>query len=797
MIRNFFKVTFRALVKNSVANTINILGLAIGIACFLLIYINVSHELSYDKFHTDANQIYRITTIDEALGVSSNNVAITSPVLSKTAEEVLPEVIESARLRNQGRMGLEVADKIVFTEYAKYVEPAFLNLFDFKVEEPYDTARFNAPRKAIVSHTLANKIAEPDAVVGSIFSIGEDDWEIVGILEDTDKKSHLELDLLLSMYPSQADSSFAQYLDSWHGLGMVAYIKLAKGADPIVVTEKLNELTHENEVPEFWITKLQPLTDIHLKSADILFDDYNENKGDIVYVYSLSAIAFFIILIAVFNFMNLSTAKSSTRAKEVGVRKTLGASKPSLVMQHLGESILISYVSLFLALVVLAVLSPLLSLGFDGNILAYLMNHSSILFGLILMVTLVGILSGIYPAFVLSNIKAVNILRGKFQTSSTGVWLRKILVVAQFVASVSLIVITLLISKQISYLKNKDLGFSTSQVVTINMGDRSLRDNMVAFRNSLSKFENVAAVSTSNNMPGRTFGRTGITPEGASEDDETWIVSAMSMDEHYFEVMSMKIVEGRNYSTEFGTDEDDAIMVNESFIQQLGWEDPIGKMLTMGNDQERTIIGVVKDFHYASMRHAIEPLVIFYRPEANSNLSILINADITGTMKIIEGEWQDLYQDYPMEYEFFDQEFGQMFRSDENFSGLVLNFTWLAIFIACLGLFGLSAYIAEQRRKEIGIRKVLGSNVQQAALLITREFVVLILIAIVLALPVSYYALKEWLGDFQYHIELLSVSSLLLYIIAAGATFTLGVVTVSYQAVSAALINPADSIKAE
>jgi putative ABC transport system permease protein len=206
---------------------------------------------------------------------------------------------------------------------------------------------------------------------------------------------------------------------------------------------------------------------------------------------------------------------------------------------------------------------------------------------------------------------------------------------------------------------------------------------------------------------------------------------------------------------------------------------------------------VVKDFHYASMRHAIEPLVLFYRPEANSNLSILINGDISGTMTIIEGQWQELYQDYPMEYEFFDQEFGQMFRSDENFSGLVLNFTWLAIFIACLGLFGLSAYIAEQRRKEIGIRKVLGSNVQQAALLITREFVVLILIAIILALPVSYYALREWLGDFQYHIELLSVSSLLLYILAAAATFTLGVVTVSYQAVSAALVNPAESIKAE
>ena len=470
MLKNFFKVTFRALVKNSVANSINILGLAIGIACFLLIYINVSNELSYDTFHTDADQIYRITTIDEALGVSSNNVAITSPVLAKTAEAVLPEVVESARIRHQGRMGLEIADKIVFSENAKYVEPSFLQLFDFKLEDANDSSRFNAPYKAIVSHELAIKLSGEDKIVGSIINISDDDWEIVGVLADSDNKSHLELDILLSMYPSQADSSFAQYLDSWRGLGMVAYIKLAKGTDPIAVTEKLNELTHENEVPEFWITKLQKLTDVHLQSADILFDGYNANKGDIVYVYSLSAIAFFIILIAVFNFMNLSTAKSSTRAKEVGVRKTVGASKSSLVLQHLGEAVIICYISFFLTLLVLGLLSPLLNLGFEENIITYIFNNSTILFGLILLVTLVGILAGIYPAFVLSNIKPVSILRGKFQTSSAGVWLRKILVVAQFVASVALIAITLLISKQINYLKNKDLGFSTAQVVTINMG---------------------------------------------------------------------------------------------------------------------------------------------------------------------------------------------------------------------------------------------------------------------------------------------------------------------------------------
>ena len=253
MLKNFLKVTIRALVKNGVANTINILGLAIGIACFLLIYINVENELSYDKFHTDADQIYRITTIDEALGVSSNNVAITSPVLAKTAKAIFPEVLEAARLNNQGRLGLEVEDEIVFAEHAKYVEPSFLSLFNYELTDPQDTASFNAPRKAIVSQELASKMYGKADAIGSIIKISDDDWEIVGVLEDSDKKSHLELDILLSMYPTQADSSFAQYLDSWRGLGMVAYIKVAKGTDPIALTEKLNKLTQENEVPEFWI----------------------------------------------------------------------------------------------------------------------------------------------------------------------------------------------------------------------------------------------------------------------------------------------------------------------------------------------------------------------------------------------------------------------------------------------------------------------------------------------------------------------------------------------------------------
>jgi putative ABC transport system permease protein len=783
--------------KNAVANTINIVGLAIGIASFILIYIHVTRELSYDRFHKDAERLYRLTTIDEALGVSSNNVGITSPLLAKAATETLPEVTEYARVNAAGRLGVELDNEVVFAENAKYVEPSFFQLFNYPLQDQTDTTKFNAPRKVIVSKEFAEILTGAEDVRGKIININEDDWEVIGVLDETDQLSHLELDLVLSMVLNEADSSFANYLDSWNGLGMIAYIKLAREADAKEVEAKLNEITHSNEVPEFWITKLQKLTDVHLKSADILFDGYNANKGDIVYIYSLSAIAFFIILIAVFNFMNLSTAKSSTRAKEVGVRKTVGAGRGSLIAQHLGEAVLISFISFLLALLILGLVSPLLNMGFEENIITYILGSAFISSALVLLVIMVGLLSGLYPAFILSNIKAVNILRGRFQTGSTGVFLRKVLVVAQFVASVSLIVITLLINKQLNYLKSKDLGFSKEQVVTLRMNDPALRENMVAFRDHLQNFESVKQVGMSSNMPGRTFGRTGVTPEGAAEDDENWIVSAFSFDEHYLDAMRMALVEGRNFSPQHTTDQQEAVLVNEALVEQLGWEEPVGRKLTLGNNNERTIIGVVKNFHYASMRHTIEPLIMFYNPNPSGNLSILLSDASRESLTTLENSWNEFYPDYPLEYEFFDDEFLQMFSSDESFSSLVQNFTWLAIFIACLGLFGLSAFIAEQRKKEIGIRKVLGSNIQQAAALITREFILLIIIANILAIPVAYYAMHTWLSDFQYTIELVSLSSGAVYLLAALGTLFIGVLTVSYQAISAALINPVDSIAAE
>ncbi len=464
---------------------------------------------------------------------------------------------------------------------------------------------------------------------------------------------------------------------------MLGYIKLKNPLNYSEVEIMMNELAHKNEVPEFWVTKLQPLSETHLGSSAILFDNNNSKKGDIVYVYSLSTIAVFVLLIAAFNFMNLATARSSTRAKEVGIRKVMGAFKFSLILQHLGESMIICLIAFLIALGLVGIGSNYVPVDISDNVLTYVFNHSELLVSLILITLFIGLLAGIYPAFVLSSFKSVNILRGKFQTSKSGVLLRKVLVVTQFVASVTLIIATLFISKQIDFLKNKDLGFSKDQVLTILMNDPALRQKIKPFRDALLKYETISNSSMTSNMPGRTFGRTGVTPEGMPEDEENWIVSVLSIDENYFSVMGMELVEGRNYSPDRGTDQDLSIIVNEAFVNQLGWKNPIDKKLTMNNDQERRIIGVVKDFHFASMRHSIEPIMMFYNPNNNSNLAIKIDSDIAGTVEFIDKTWNEFYGEHPFEYSFFDQEFANMFESDDKFSELAMSF-YLASHFNCL-----------------------------------------------------------------------------------------------------------------
>ncbi len=797
MLLNYIFLAYRNLKKNGLTTLINALGLVLGFFSFIVLSVYIIDEWSYDRWHHDADKIFRLTTIDEALGVTSNMVGITSPRMPQAAAEELSEVTLSSRMLTAGEQRIMRGDQAYYSQNAKRVETDFFRLFDLQLQQPDAIDKFGAPHKLILTESFAYQVfGRKDNIAGEVVDIDDDSWEIVGTIKDVTRNTHLEYDMLMSLYMTEADSNFANYINSWNGLGMIGYVKLENPESEEKVESSLKEIATNNGVPEMWIPQLQPLKDVHLKSSGILFDGYNANKGDILYVSALGIVALFILLIAAFNFTNLTTAQSSTRAKEVGIRKVLGSEKKDLRIQHLIESIVFALMSLVVAFGLVIVVGQSYNFGLDIEPSSFFFQNYWVLGVYVALAIVLGLLAGLYPAFVLSAFDAIRILRGRFAGSSQGIMLRKSLVTFQFVASVVMIIATLIVGKQINYLKNKNLGFNKDQIINFNFNDNTVRDGSEAFMQKALNHPAVISAAYSSNMPGRTFGRTGMRLQENAPDDEMWIVSALSVDQNYFGTMGIEMAAGRNYSEDFGSDEDEAIIINETMQEQLGWEDAVGKKIFIGG--ERTIIGVVEDFHFANMRHKIEPLTIFYNPGPAGNLNLKVHGNnIQETLNFLESEWTSQYAGYPFEYQFFDQEFDQIFESDQKFSVLVNGFASLSIVLSCLGLFGLSTFTAEQRRKEIGVRKVLGSSVYQVVVLLMKEFIILIGIASVLAWPLSFWVLRNWLSDFQYRIELLDTANMLMFALATIAALAVSMIAIGYKSLGAAMANPVESLRDE
>ncbi len=798
MLKTFILVALRNFRKNRLTTAINTIGLVLGFSTFIILAFSVYNDLSYDRWHSKSSRTYRFTTIDEALGVTSNQVAITNPYMPRAAEQEIPEVETASRVLYAGEQRMEKGDQGYYSQHGLYVENDFFDIFDLPVQNREEALnKFNQPHKLILTESFATTIFGQNNKIGEVLNINGNSWEVVGLMNDITQNSHLDFDALLSLYPAQSDSSLAQYINSWNGLGMVGYAVLAEGADEVAVEKKMSEIALANDVNDFWIPQLQPVEDIHLGSSGILFDFYHQHKGDQVYVYALTGVALFILLIATFNFVNLTTAQSTTRAKEVGIRKVVGSSKGLLISQHMTESILMAIGAMILSIGVVYTLVEIIGLDMNFDLLALVNNNPIALLTLIVLAFIIGALAGVYPAFVLSSIKSVNILRGKFQTSNKGIWLRKTLVVMQFVAAIGMICTTLIVSKQIDFIKNKHLGFEKDQVININVGDPGLTDRIESFQQELEGNPAVLRTSFSNNMPGRTFGRGGVNVEGGNQD-EPWIVSVMSMDENYLQTMGIQLADGRNYDPSFGSDQQESIIINQAMMESLGWEEAIGKKLVFGNNTTRTVIGVIEDFHFSSMRHKIEPLMVYYNPGPNSNFNVKVSPEnVKATMDFLQATWNDRFPNYPFDYQFFDQEFDQIYASDEFFASLVTTFTWISIVLSALGLFGLSFFMVEQRKKEIGVRKVLGSTISQIVSLIMKEFVWLIALANLVAWPVAYWFAKRWIGDFQYRIDLLGFESLATFLFAGIGALFIALIAISYKSINAALANPVKSLRDE
>jgi putative ABC transport system permease protein len=796
MLKSYFITGIRNLLSQKIYSFIKIIGLSLGLAASIMIYLYVQEDLSYDTFHQHYSRIVRLLTIDSAEGVSSKLVGVTQPTLAPAAEEELPEVIESVRFTGGGRYDLSYNDNILKCEAAFRVDPSVFDVFDFNVIDGPKEGILENPGSIAITESLATKIFGDENPIGKTIKLNRTtDLNVTAVLADPPKNSHLKFDLLHSLVPGKDEDGLRQALETWQGIFTFSYLLLDRPIDADDLNAKLQAISKKNNAFEFFTPVVQPLEDVHLRSKEILFET-NTNKSDILNVYVLSTISGLILLLAVVNFMNLVTAKSAGRAKEVGMRKVIGAVRYQLIGQHLIESVIVTCIAAIIAILIVFATVPLLNNTYQRFAdVSLLMQPQNVLI-ILALILVVGILAGLYPAFVLSSFKPILVLKGSFKNSSRGVQLRKSLVVVQFTISIALMVGTGIVFQQMNFIYSTDLGYNREQVISIQQnGDAISRSTTL--KTELLRNENIISAGTSSSRIGQQLGRTNIFPEGSTGETNI-ITSIMSADENFLPTMNMKMSKGRNFSLDY--DDSLSMIINEEMVRLLKWDEAVGKKISIQTGPNAatdrtayTIIGVVKDFHFATIRHKLEPMFMLYSKD-NGALSIKVKAEnVDETISFVEQTWKKINPGTTFEYAFLDEQFANLYRNEQAFANMFTHFTILALTIAGLGLFALSAFTAEQRKKEIGIRKVLGATNATIFYKLSVEFIVLILVSFVLASAISYFVMEKWLQDFQYSIKI----GIEVFLLAGLASLFIALLTISFQSLKAAFNNPADALRSE
>jgi putative ABC transport system permease protein len=790
MLSNYLKIAIRNLKRHKGYSAINIAGLAVGMASALLITLWVQHELSYDKFHVNANELCRIITKDEKEPENSGNYNC-ALMLPTTLKDNYPEIADFSRLIKLSSIrSCQVsyvpvqnpdARKIFKEEWFFLADPSFFRMFTFPFSKGNPQTALSSVDNIVITEKTAEKYFGDEDPMGKVVNLnGESDLTVAGVIGNIPDNSSLKFDFIAPIQIMRG------YLKTWAVVGP-AFIQLEKGASFQEVEKKIYGAI-EKYGPERLSGQrvtLQPMRDIHLNAG--LGSSGNKN-----YVYIFSIVAVFILAIACINFMNLSTARSGIRAKEIGLRKVLGVYPPQLIRQFLTESVFMSSISLALGLVLLEIFLPIFRGLTARQLEIHYFDNFIVLPGLIGFAILVGVAAGVYPAFVISSFQPVNILKGLFTGSPKRSTLRTILVVLQFSISILLIVATTIVYKQLNFILTKDLGFDREQVLSIPISDKYKR-KYDTLKRELGDVSDVINITTSNSLPVNIDGFNPVSWEGKSSDDPVYM-SFVSVDYDYIETMKMEIVKGRSFSRKFA-EESSSFIINEAGQKLMGMDDPIGKIFSLQNRKGR-IIGVVKDFNFASLKDKIQPLVMTFAPGWYFSPYFLIKIKIenlSGTLENLRHAAKRFDPDYPFEYRFLDDAFNEMYRSEEQLGRIFVYFAILAIFISCLGLFGMASFMTESRTKEIGVRKILGASVAKLIFSLSREFIKWVLAANIIAWPVAYFMMSKWLQNFTYRIDI----SIWIFLMSAILALFVAFLTVSFQSIRAATANPVDSLRYE
>jgi putative ABC transport system permease protein len=799
MIRNYLKVAVRNLLKHKGYAFINILGLAVGIAASVLIFLYIMNEMSYDKFHEKADRTYRMVADWSNKGDSRIHQLGTPFILAKTIRENYPQVAAITQISGPlGDVIVRYRD-IAFKETDVFcAEPSFFDVFSFPLLEGNPETLLKDPNMMVISQSLANKYFGGEEPLGKTIEMQATDekilFEVTGVMADIPQNSHVRFDMLISMKTVYPEPSM-----DWTWNNYITYATLQEGVTQTLMEEKLVEIDRvyfeggREHIP--WIWTLEPITRIHLHSD---LASGNQPNSSIAYIRLFTVVAVLILLIAGINFVNLATARSARRAKEVGLRKVVGSLRRQLIKQFLGESVLMSLFSLALAIILIQAALPFYRNLTGKNLALSYFGNPFVIPGLLCLALILGILAGLYPAFFLSSFKLTDVLKGsQFAIRGHGaLFLRNGLVVFQFVMSVLLIIGSLVIFRQLDYIKNQRLGFDKEHVVVIHNAG-TLGSQLEAYAERLKQRTDVLGVTAVRSVPGWGTPNWGIGVEGIGRE-RPLNMSFMTCDQDFAEVLNIKMLEGRFMSREFPSDKD-AVVINKKAADYFGVPDPVGKKLRIWwTEKDLTIIGIIDNFHFESLHRDVRAMG-YLLPEAIDStrrpfLLVKIRSQVTsGVLSGLRETWESMSAGLPFEFTFLDEKVNRLYQNDNRAGKIVTLFSFLAIFVSCLGLFGLAAFVAEQRTKEIGVRKVLGAPLSSILWLLTGQFVKWVIVANLIAWPLGYWIMNLWLQGFAFRATL----SVWIFLASGLVALSIAALTVSSQVIKAAQANPAESLKYE
>ncbi|MBX2841193.1 MAG: ABC transporter permease [Flammeovirgaceae bacterium] len=793
MLKNLLLIAIRNIVKQKSYSLINIIGLTIGITCSIFLLLYILDELSFDRYHENADKIYRVVShIKEP--DKSFSWGVTQVPTGPTLMEEYPAVENYVRFFPQGRFLFKLGDKQIYEENVYAADSTVFDVFSYNILEGDPSTALDEPFSVVLTKDVAVKYFGNENAVGKIIQDEDNEsYRVTAVIDNVPENSHFTFNALISVPQSLKQNQ------NWGGFFVTTYLVIPE-------TKKAEELL--NLLPEMYSKymenifgrmaidiqyDLQVLPSIHLHSKM-----EGEGGGDMAYIYTFAAVALFMLLIASINYMNLATARSSSRAKVVGMRKVLGSNKIQLISQFLSESIILTLISLLVSLIAIAALLPFFNYVSGKEIPFSYLFQPEIILALTGIVLIIGVLGGSYPALVLSNFKPILVLKGKLTTGSSNALFRKTLVVLQFSISLVMVICTWIVFDQLNYMQNKDLGYDKEHVLTVGFPDGG-RNQLASLRNTLLSNPKIINVASASNRTSNISSRNIFNVETENGMEEK-AFRPLRIDHDFVSTLGMKIVEGRNFSLDFPADTLNSVIINEETANRLNWDEPLGKKVQVGGNNEEgeepiyaEVVGVVKDFHQLSLYTKIEPLIILYRP-TNRIIHVKIQGEeIPASIAYLEDEWKKVFPGTPFEYDFLDQDFQSAYEADKIRGQIFTAFSALTIFIACLGLLGLVSFTTQQRTKEIGVRKVIGAEVTQIIILISKDFLILVLIAIVISFPIAYYFMNDWLNIFAYKTEI----KLLTFLLSAALVLFITILTVGIKTFQAAIVNPVKSLRAD